>query len=58
MTSKIVLDNIATSSAPARFTDDISFEVTFSLLEPVSFPLGWKIIYVGSAYNEDHDQVL
>lgn len=58
MVSKIILDNITTSSAPARFIDDIAFEVTFSLLEPVSFPLGWKIIYVGSAYDEDHDQIL
>lgn len=58
MTSKIILDNITTSCTPARFTDGIVFDVTFTLVEPLSFPLGWKIIYVGSAYNEDHDQIL
>lgn len=58
MSCRITLDNIVTSCTPALFTDEISFEVTFSALEPVPFPLLWKIIYVGSAYSEDYDQVL
>ena len=58
MSAKIILDNIITSSTPASFTDDISFEVTFSVLEPTEFPISWKVTYVGSAYSEDYDQVL
>ena len=58
MSAKIILDNILTSSSPALFTDDINFEVTFSVSEPISEPLVWRITYVGSAYSEDFDQIL
>lgn len=58
MSSKIILDNIITSSAPASFTDEIAFEITFTVVEPLAYPLCWKIIYVGSAYSEDYDQTL
>lgn len=58
MSSKIILDNIIVKNNPARFSDSLCFEVTFSSLEPINYPLSWKIIYVGSALTEDYDQVL
>ena len=58
MSSKIILDNIIVKNNPATFTDPLCFEVTFSCLEPISHPLSWRIIYVGSALTEDYDQTL
>lgn len=58
MSAKIILDNIAVKNNPAKFNDPICFEVTFTSVEPLIYPLNWKVIYVGSALDEDHDQVL
>lgn len=58
MSARIMLDNIHASSAPSKFQDEMCFEVTFTALQPTPHPICWKITYVGSAYNEDFDQVL
>ena len=58
MTSKIIIDNILVKNTQATFMDPLGFEVTFTCLDPIDYPLTWKIIYVGSALNEDCDQVL
>ena len=58
MTSKIILDSITLQSNPTAYSEPISINVTFSALESLSSPLEWKVIYVGSAYSEDHDQTL
>jgi len=47
-----ILDN------PAKFTDPLRFEIQFECLGELRDDLEWKIIYVGSAENEQHDQVL
>ena len=51
MTSKIILDSVSLQNYPMAYTDPISINVTFSALEPLSSPLEWKVIYVGSAYS-------
>lgn len=47
-----VLDN------PAPFLSPFSFEITFECLQPLSEDLEWKVLYVGSAEDTSHDQVL
>lgn len=50
--SQAVLDN------PAPFLSPFSFEITFECLQPLSDDLEWKVLYVGSAEDTSHDQVL
>lgn len=47
-----VLDN------PAPFLSPFSFEITFECLQPLADDLEWKVLYVGSAEDTSHDQVL
>jgi histone chaperone ASF1 len=47
-----VLDN------PTKFTNPFQFEITFECIGPLQDDLEWKVIYVGSAENEQYDQVL
>eukprot|EP00486_Rosalina_sp_Unknown_P001980 CAMPEP_0201564698 /NCGR_PEP_ID=MMETSP0190_2-20130828/3222_1 /ASSEMBLY_ACC=CAM_ASM_000263 /TAXON_ID=37353 /ORGANISM="Rosalina sp." /LENGTH=257 /DNA_ID=CAMNT_0047981217 /DNA_START=89 /DNA_END=862 /DNA_ORIENTATION=+ len=48
-----VLDN------PAPFTSEFKFRITFDCIAPgVKEELEWKLVYVGSADNEDNDQEL
>ena len=49
---KAVLDN------PAQFHSPFSFEITFECLLPLEEDLEWKVLYVGSAEDTTHDQVL
>lgn len=48
----VVLDN------PASFLSPFSFEITFECLQPLNDDLEWKVLYVGSAEDTSHDQVL
>lgn len=48
----VVLDN------PAPFLSPFSFEITFECLQPLGDDLEWKVLYVGSAEDTSHDQVL
>lgn len=47
-----VLDN------PAPFANPFQFEITFECLQQLDDDLEWKIVYVGSAEDSSHDQVL
>ncbi|KAI3641000.1 hypothetical protein MIR68_001878 [Amoeboaphelidium protococcarum] len=47
-----VLDN------PAPFRNPFQFEITFECIAALEEDLEWRIIYVGSAESEEHDQVL
>ena len=48
-----VLDN------PAPFTNEFKFRITFDCISPgIREELEWKLVYVGSADNEDNDQEL
>ena len=52
VTNITVLDN------PSRFSNPFQFEVSFECLAPLDDDIEWKLIYVGSAESDDHDQVL
>jgi histone chaperone ASF1 len=43
---------------PAQFHSPFSFEITFECLLPLEEDLEWKVLYVGSAEDTTHDQVL
>ena len=58
MPSKVILDNISFKNNPALFQDNIELEITFTALEAIPSLLEWRVIYVGSAKNEEFDQVL
>ena len=58
MSAKIILDNITFLNNPARFEDNLELEITFTAVDTIADLLEWKIIYVGSAKNQDYDQVL
>lgn len=47
-----VLDN------PSKFQQSFKFQITFDCLDNLRDDLEWKIIYVGSAENEEYDQTL
>jgi histone chaperone ASF1 len=58
MASKVILDNISVKNNPALFQDSIELDITFTALDPIASLLEWRVIYVGSAKNEEYDQVL
>lgn len=56
--SRVQIDNITIVNPKAAPCDPIRLAVTFSALVPLPRVLTWKVIYVGSAFSEDYDQVL
>eukprot|EP00054_Salpingoeca_dolichothecata_P015044 m.85883 g.85883 ORF g.85883 m.85883 type:complete len:219 (+) comp21293_c0_seq2:100-756(+) len=56
--SLINVTNVGVLNNPARFTDPLQFEIVFECLKELESDIEWKIIYVGSADSEDHDQEL
>lgn len=56
--AKIELDNIMVKTAVGPLTAPIVLDVTFTATEPLPHSLAWKVIYVGSAFSEDYDQIL
>lgn len=50
--------NMAVLDNPAQFLSPFSFEITFECLQPLQDDLEWKVLYVGSAEDTTHDQVL
>ena len=52
LTNVVVLDN------PTAFTNPFQFEVTFECLQELDDDLEWRVTYVGSAEDENKDQVL
>eukprot|EP01091_Cochliopodium_minus_P010303 TRINITY_DN2694_c0_g1_i1.p1 TRINITY_DN2694_c0_g1~~TRINITY_DN2694_c0_g1_i1.p1 ORF type:complete len:153 (+),score=26.78 TRINITY_DN2694_c0_g1_i1:244-702(+) len=47
-----ILDN------PTKFTNPFQFEISFDCNRKLDDDLEWKIVYVGSADSEEHDQEL
>lgn len=43
---------------PAPFGNPLQFEITFECLQSLQDDLEWKVVYVGSAENSTHDQIL
>ena len=50
--------NITVLNNPSSFIDPFQFEITFECLQPLAEDLEWKIVYVGSAESDQHDQEL
>ncbi|KAG8189027.1 hypothetical protein JTE90_025468 [Oedothorax gibbosus] len=56
--AKVHVINVVVLDNPSPFFNPFQFEVTFECIEDLKEDLEWKIIYVGSAESEDHDQTL
>mmetsp|Transcript_27556 Transcript_27556/g.31731 ORF Transcript_27556/g.31731 Transcript_27556/m.31731 type:complete len:204 (-) Transcript_27556:163-774(-) len=56
--SAINITNIVVNNNPANFEDSFSFDITFECLTPLTQDIEFKLIYIGSAENEDFDQIL
>jgi histone chaperone ASF1 len=54
----INVTNIVVQKNPAKFTDPLSFEITFECLSVLSQDIEWKVVYMGSSEDEKQDQVL
>lgn len=56
--AKISITNVLVLDNPTSFFNPFQFELTFECIEELKEDLEWKMIYVGSAESEQHDQVL
>ncbi|KAI1302355.1 Histone chaperone asf1 [Halotydeus destructor] len=56
--AKVHIVNVSVLDNPSPFTNAFQFEITFECIEDLKEDLEWKIIYVGSAESEEHDQTL
>ena len=56
--AKVHITNVVVLDNPSSFYNPFQFELTFECIEELKEDLEWKMIYVGSAESEDHDQVL
>ncbi|XP_067877034.1 histone chaperone asf1b-B [Heterodontus francisci] len=56
--AKVQVLNVVVLDNPSPFNNPFQFEITFECIEDLPDDLEWKIIYVGSAESEEHDQVL
>ncbi len=53
-----LLDITVLNPDGAPFTSGFSFQVTFECVAPLAGELEWRVVYVGSARSEAHDQEL
>nr|XP_039260007.1 histone chaperone ASF1B-like [Styela clava] len=56
--AKVQIVNVEVLDNPSLFFNPFQFQITFDCIENLSDDLEWKIIYVGSAESEQHDQEL
>lgn len=56
--AKVHITNVVVLDNPSSFFNPFQFELTFECIEELKEDLEWKMIYVGSAESEDHDQTL
>lgn len=56
--AKVHITNVVVLDNPSSFLNPFQFELTFECIEELTEDLEWKMIYVGSAESEAHDQVL
>lgn len=57
-TPPISITHIALQQNPAPFLAPLHFNLTFQVFRPLTAPLQWRIIYLGSASDESYDQTL
>lgn len=57
--SQVQVLNVNVRNNPSKFLSDFDFEITFECLPPgLQHELEWKLVYVGSANDENYDQEL
>lgn len=56
--SKIFITNVVVLDNPCNFFKPFQFEVTLECIVELPDDLEWKMVYVGSADSEEHDQIL
>lgn len=56
--SLVNINSVVILNNPSPFKSPFSFEITFEVIAPLEFDLEFKVVYVGSADSESHDQVL
>lgn len=56
--AKVHITNVVVLDNPSPFLNPFQFELTFECIEELKEDLEWKMIYVGSAETEEHDQIL
>ena len=56
--SKVQICNVVVLNNPTSFKSPFQFEITFDCTENLDDDLEWKLTYVGSAENTEHDQIL
>lgn len=56
--AKVHITNVVVLDNPSSFFNPFQFELTFECIEELKEDLEWKMIYVGSAESEAHDQIL
>lgn len=55
--AEVAITSVDVKNNPAAFGDDIELEVQYECLSALKDDLEWKVIYVGSAEDEEYDQV-
>ncbi|XP_047333190.1 probable histone chaperone ASF1A [Impatiens glandulifera] len=56
--SAVNITNVTVLDNPAPFLHPFQFEISYECLIPLKDDLEWKLIYVGSAEDENSDQLL
>ncbi|KAI8826615.1 uncharacterized protein EV422DRAFT_4066 [Fimicolochytrium jonesii] len=56
--SMVNIVNVQIMNNPCSFFDPFQIEITFEVISELQEDLEFKIVYVGSAQSEDHDQTL
>lgn len=56
--AKVQISNVVVLNNPSPFYSPFQFEVTLECIEDLPSDIECKIVYVGSAESESHDQVL
>lgn len=54
----VTVTDIQVLNNPTNFKDPFLFEISFECAQALKHDLDWKLIYVGSAEDDKHDQVL
>jgi len=52
------ITNVAVLDNPALFENPFQFEIAFECIAPLDDDIEWKLVYVGSAESDQHDQEL
>lgn len=56
--AKVQIVDVEVLDNPSTFYTPFQFQITFDCMDNLQDDLEWKIIYVGSAESESHDQLL